>query len=155
MFKQDENNEEKSNIKFNQNINDEEKKLNEIDIVPDIIYGLKPSCYGRGKCNVELKIITVGRVDSEYSPFGRWYCIFCLPDTNKKRINQKEKRKIKDYSISSERTQQETHRWDTVENDGRPIDSKRPPMCVNSGAAALNKWSKAELVNKGTVARRR
>ena len=107
LFNEDEYNEEKSNNKFNQNTNDEEKKLNEIEIEPDIIYGLKPSCYGCGKCNVELKIITVGRVDSEYSPFGRWYCISCLPDTNKKRINQKEKRKIKDYSISSERTQQE------------------------------------------------
>ena len=23
-----------------------------------------------------------------------------------------------------------THRWVTVENDGKPIASKRPPMCV-------------------------
>ena len=71
LFNQDENNEEKSNIKFNQNINDEEKKLNEIEIQPDIIYGLKLSCYRRVKYGVELKIIIVGRVDSEYSAFGR------------------------------------------------------------------------------------
>ena len=110
LFNQDEYNEEKSSNKFNQNTNDEEKILNQIEIEPDIIYGLKPSCYGCGKCNVELKIITVGCVDSEYSPFGRWYCISCLPDTNKKSINQKEKRKRKDYSIPSERTQQERRR---------------------------------------------
>ena len=98
MFNQDENNEEKSNIKFNQNINDEEKKLNEIEIEPDIIYGLKLSCYRCVKCDVELKIIIVGRVDSEYSPFGRWYWIACLPDANKKQLNKKKgKEKITQF----------------------------------------------------------
>ena len=105
MFNQDENNEEKSNIKFNQNINDEVTKLNEFKIEPDIIYGLKPLCYGCGKCDVELKIITFGSVDSEYSPFGRWYCSCCIPST-KKKWNDKQKRKLIDYFISSESTQQ-------------------------------------------------
>ena len=61
-----------------------------------------------------------------------------------------------------------THRWVTMENDGKPIASECPPMCVNvlwrgcaeqveqgvtceqedSGVAALNKWSEAELVNR-------
>ena len=78
LSKQDKNNEEKWNIKSNQNINDEEKKLNEIEIETDTIYGLKPSCYRCGKCDIELKIITFGSVDSEYCPFGRWYCSWIL-----------------------------------------------------------------------------
>ena len=57
------------------------------------------------KSAVELKIITVGRVDSEYSPFGRWFCSFCVPVMNKK-CDHKQKRKLLDCSISSESTQQ-------------------------------------------------
>ena len=91
-----ENNEEKSNIKFNQNINDEEIKL--IEIETDIIYGLKPSCYGCDKCDIGLKIITVGRDEIFCSPFAQWYCVSCLPDVldvEKKRIVQKRKKKYK------------------------------------------------------------
>ena len=80
LSKQDKNNKEKSNIKFNQNINDEEIKL--IEIETDIIYGLKPSCCGCGKCDIELKIITVGRVEISCSPFAQCYCVSCLPDVS-------------------------------------------------------------------------
>ena len=62
------NNEEKSNIKFNQNINDEEIKF--IEIETDIIYKLKPSCYGCGKCDIELKIITAGQAEISCSAFA-------------------------------------------------------------------------------------
>ena len=85
-----ENNEEKSNIKFNQNINDEETKL--IKIETDIIYGLNPSCYGCSKCDIELKIITVGRAGISCSPFAQWYCVSCLPDVEKKELFKKKKK---------------------------------------------------------------
>ena len=116
--KKNENNEEKLHIKFNQNINDEEKKLNEIEIETDIIYGLKPSCYGCGKCDVELQIITVGRyiVGSICSPFGQWYCISCLPEVNKqnnctkKKKKNKNKRLHKFFRKDSARTKKKTTR---------------------------------------------
>ena len=107
LSNKNENNEEKLNIKFKENCVDEEKNSNEFETESNIIYGLKPSCYTCGECGIELKIITVGRVDSICSPFGRWYCVSCLPDVNKKKVGQKQKRKIMDYSYSSERTQQE------------------------------------------------
>ena len=105
LSNKNENNEEKLNIKFKENCVDEEKKVNKIENDTDIIYGLKPACYGCGKCDIELKIVTVGRADSEYSPFGRWFCCSCIPVMNKK-YDSKQKRKLIDYSISSESTKQ-------------------------------------------------
>ena len=80
---------------------------NEFETECKIIFGLKPSYYTCGKCDIELKIITVGRIGSGSSPFGQWFCVPCLSAINKKWIGPR-KRKLIDYCVSSERTQQ---RW--------------------------------------------
>ena len=95
------------NINLDQNINTEAKKSNEVQYESEmeIIFGLKPSCYVCNKCDIELQIITVGRNGSDSSPFGQWYCLPCLSYIGKRWIPPR-KRKLIDYSISSERTQQ-------------------------------------------------
>ena len=99
-------NEKYTNSEFKENcVDDEEKNSNEFETECNIIFGLKPSCYRSGKCDIELKIITVGRIGSESSPFGQWFYVPCLSAINKKWIGPRE-RKLIDYCVSLEKTQQ-------------------------------------------------